>query len=70
MKKILFLACFGLILSLSSCAPKWLVFSTSGIASYNRNTGTFEILWENKNGTIEIVHDTIYIDSVSVDSLR
>lgn len=50
-------------LSLSSCAPKWLVVNSSGIASYNRHTGQFEILWENKNAEMHEIHDTIYVES-------
>lgn len=49
------LVCFG-------CAPKWLVVNSSGIATYNRHTGQFEILWENKSAQREVVHDTIYVD--------
>lgn len=50
-------------LLLSSCAPKWLVVNSSGVASYNRHTGQFEILWENKNAEMHEVHDTIYVES-------
>lgn len=46
---------------LQSCAPKWLVFNSNGIASYNRHTGQFEILWENQNAQVIEKHDTVTI---------
>ena len=49
-------ACF-----LQSCAPKWLVFNSNGIASYNRHTGQFEILWENNSSQVVEKHDTVTI---------
>ena len=74
MKKILcsFLAIFGLAagcFSLQSCArPDFLWCTSSGIVTYNRHTGQFEMLWENAGEGVKIVHDTIYIcpDSVSI----
>lgn len=65
MKKILFLAGFSIILFMDSCAPKWLLVNTNGIASYNRHTGQFEILWENKSAQVIERHDTIFVDSIS-----
>lgn len=58
---VLLMVLVGLLLS--SCAPKWLVVNSSGVASYNRHTGQFEILWENKNAEMHEVHDTIYVES-------
>lgn len=63
MKKLVVLLVVLVGLSLSSCAPKWLVVNSSGVASYNRHTGQFEILWENKNAEMHEVHDTIYVES-------
>lgn len=63
MKKLVVLLVVLAGLSLSSCAPKWLVVNSSGVASYNRHTGQFEILWENKNAEMHEVHDTIYVES-------
>ena len=63
MKKKIFLFGFGLILSLASCSPRWLLVNSNGIASYNRHTGQFEILWENHNAQIIEHHDTVYVDS-------
>lgn len=64
MRKLLVLVGFGLMMSLTSCAPKWLVFNSNGIASYNRHTGQFEILWENNSSQIVEKHDTIFVDSL------
>lgn len=63
MKKLVVLLVVLVGLSLSSCAPKWLVVNSSGVASYNRHTGQFEILWENKNAEMHEIHDTIYVES-------
>lgn len=63
MKKLVVLLVVLAGLTLSSCAPKWLVVNSSGVASYNRHTGQFEILWENKNAEMHEVHDTIYVES-------
>lgn len=49
---------------LSSCSPSRLfMINGSGIASYNRHTGQFEILWEHKETPVNEVHDTVYVDS-------
>lgn len=63
MKKLVVLLVVLAGLSLSSCAPKWLVVNSSGVASYNRHTGQFDILWENKNAEVHEIHDTIYVES-------
>lgn len=63
MKKLVVLLVVLVGLSLSSCAPKWLVVNSSGVASYNRHTGQFDILWENKNAEVHEIHDTIYVES-------
>lgn len=61
MKKfVLVLVCLAAC-CMQSCAPKWLVFNSNGIASYNRHTGQFEILWENQNTQVVEKHDTITI---------
>ena len=45
-----------------SCTSSKLVWSTSsGIVSYNRHTGEFELLWDNSLQQHEIKHDTVYI---------
>lgn len=56
--KILFVA---VALMATSCTPKWLLINSSGIATYNRNTGQVEVLWENQSAQQTTVHDTVYI---------
>lgn len=62
MRKVSMLLMVLVGLSLCSCGPKWLVVNSSGIASYNRHTGQFEILWENKSAEVHEVHDTVYVE--------
>lgn len=61
MKKLVLVLVVVAACCLQSCAPKWLLFNSNGIASYNRNTGAFEILWENHNSQVIEKHDTIYV---------
>lgn len=38
------------LLALTSCsAPNLMWYTSNGIVSYNRNTGQFEMLWENSS---------------------
>lgn len=53
-----------LILCSVGCAPRWLLVNSNGIASYDRHTGRFEILWENKSAQVLEHHDTIFVDSI------
>lgn len=47
---------------LSSCSPSKLLWYTSnGIMTYNRNTGQFEVLWENNGAGHVEKCDTVYI---------
>lgn len=63
-------SCALLILCMMMCAActraPWFLINTSGIATYNRHTGQFEILWENHATQVKTIHDTIYTDSVSI----
>lgn len=61
MKKLVFLLLVGCAFSCASCGPKWLLVNSSGVATYNRNTGQIEVLWENKSAEVKEVHDTIYV---------
>lgn len=65
MKKIV-LVIIGIMLVSSCSTPQWWVLNTSGIATYNRHTGQFEILWENSTQMPVPVHDTIYVDSCKI----
>lgn len=61
----LFSVIFALVLgwfSLTSCtSPNFLWCTSSGIVTYNRHTGQFEMLWENQAERREVIHDTIYV---------
>ena len=67
MKRFLgkFLVIFALAagsFSFMACStPNFLWCTSSGIVTYNRHTGQFEMLWENQSQPIETVHDTIYV---------
>lgn len=68
MKKIL--SIFSVIFALwggcfffQSCTSPNMVWCTSsGILTYNRHTGQFELLWENVNSQRDTIRDTVYID--------
>lgn len=50
-----------------SCSGSNLIWCKSGlILTYNRHTGQLEVLYENTTKTVEVVHDTIYIEANSV----
>ena len=45
-----------------SCqSPNFLWCTSSGIVTYNRHTGQFEMLWENVVKEPVVVHDTIFV---------
>lgn len=70
MKQTSFWLYFGLILGIlvfSGCTPRdWFLVNSNGIATYNRATGNFEILWENVASRPVVIHDTVYVDSCLV----
>lgn len=52
---------------LASCNPaRMFMVGTQGIATYNRNTGQFEMLWEYQETPTKFIHDTVYVDSCKV----
>jgi hypothetical protein len=52
---------------LASCSPsRMFMVGTNGIATYNRHTGQFEILWEYAEKPLPTIHDTIYVDSCRI----
>lgn len=64
-KFTLFLIIFGMVsgcfCNLSCTSPNFLWCTSSGIVTYNRHTGQFEMLWENQVQQPQIIHDTIYV---------
>lgn len=69
MKRVLgkFLMIFGLgcgCFLTCSCSSGNLIWCKSGlILTYNRHTGQLEVLYENTTKTVEVVHDTVYIEA-------
>lgn len=63
-----FLVIFAIVagcFSFSSCGTtKWIWCTSSGIMTYNRHTGQFEMLWENEIKQPILVHDTVYVEKV------
>lgn len=48
-------------------SPNFLWCTSSGIVTYNRHTGQFEMLWENTAPNVVEVHDTIYVCSDEIN---
>lgn len=47
-----------------SCSGSNLIWCKSGlILTYNRHTGQLEVLYENTTKTVEVIHDTVYIEA-------
>lgn len=69
----LFLVIFGLVAGdflTSSCqSPNFLWCTSSGIVTYNRHTGQFEMLWENQAERQITIHDTVYICPDTISTL-
>ena len=70
-KKItLFSVIFGMVAGCfcnQSCTtPNFLWCTSSGIVTYNRHTGQFEMLWENEVKEPTIIHDTIYVSNDTI----
>lgn len=65
---ICLLICGGLLLSMSiieSCTPhKWFIVNSEGILSYDRNKGTFELLWQNKAAAHSTDSGSVKVDSI------
>lgn len=62
---VIFLMVLGLLLC-GGCVPRnSFLINSQGIATYNRRTGQFEILWETKNPTIVYIRDSVREDSIT-----
>lgn len=70
-KFTLFLVIFGMVsgcfCNLSCTSPNFLWCTSSGIVTYNRHTGQFEMLWENLVQQPQIIHDTVYVYRDTLD---
>lgn len=58
-------AAIVLVPLLTSCTPhKWFIVNSEGILSYDRNKGTFELLWQNKSASYSPDSGTVKVDSI------
>lgn len=69
MKRLVFVALVaGSVMSplaFESCTPhKWFIVNSEGILSYDRNKGTFELLWQNKAAGHSADSGTVVVDSI------
>ena len=54
-----------IVTAISSCYPhKWFIVNSEGILSYDRNKGTFELLWHNKSAGHAAGSGTVKVDSI------
>lgn len=62
-----FLVIFGLgcgAFTISSCSGSNLVWCKSGLVlTYNRHTGQLEVLWDRQSKQVEVVHDTVFVET-------
>ena len=52
----------GCFSTLACSTPNFLWGTSNGIVTYIRHTGQFEMLWENSQKVLDVVHDTVYVD--------
>lgn len=54
-----------IVTAISSCYPhKWFIVNSEGILSYDRNKGTFELLWQTKSAANSTDSGTVKVDSI------
>lgn len=54
-----------IVTAISSCYPhKWFIVNSEGILTYDRNKGTFELLWQNKATAHSADSGTVLVDSI------
>lgn len=59
------LACMCAGSSFVSCTPhKWFIVNSEGILSYDRNKGTFELLWQNSAAGHSKDSGSVKVDSI------
>lgn len=53
------------LLAFESCTPhKWFIVNSEGILTYDRNKGTFELLWQNKAAGHSADSGSVVVDSI------
>lgn len=54
-----------IVTAISACYPhKWFIVNSEGILSYDRNKGTFELLWQTKSAGHSADSGTVKVDSI------
>lgn len=54
-----------IVTAISSCYPhKWFIVNSEGILTYDRNKGTFELLWQTKSAGNSADSGTVKVDSI------
>lgn len=54
-----------IVTAISSCYPhKWFIVNSEGILTYDRNKGTFELLWQTKSAANSTDSGTVKVDSI------
>lgn len=62
---IMVLACLCAGICLTSCTPhRWFIVNSEGILTYDRNKGTFELLWQNSAAGHSPDSGSIKVDSI------
>lgn len=62
---MLFIVAIVIVTAISSCYPhKWFIVNSEGILSYDRNKGTFELLWQTKSAGNSADSGTVKVDSI------
>lgn len=54
-----------IVTAISACYPhKWFIVNSEGILTYDRNKGTFELLWQTKSAGNSTDSGTVKVDSI------
>ena len=57
--------------SIVSCTPhKLFILNSEGILTYDRNKGTFEVLWQTKTAGVTPDSGTVKIDSICLEHYK
>ena len=62
---IIFTSAMAMATFVTSCTPhKFFILNSEGILTYDRNKGTFEVLWQTKTAGVTPDSGTVKIDSI------
>ena len=63
--KCLVIVAIVVAMLVSSCTPqKWFIVNSEGILTYDRNKGTFELLWQNRTASYSPDSGSVKVDSI------